>query len=73
MRRIDVDGKKRPVWPEMLLDHHVAQTFVEVRPGGENTVEFVMTAPADVTEINVRVTPGVEAENESSLASVGCG
>ena len=73
VRRIDVDGKKRPVWPETLLDHHVAQTFVEVRPGGENTVEFVMTAPADVTEINVRVTPGVEAENESSLASVGCG
>jgi hypothetical protein len=72
VRRIDVDGKKRPMWPEMLLDHHVAQTFVEVRPGGENTVEFVMTAPADVTEIEVRVTPGVETENESSVASVGC-
>jgi hypothetical protein len=72
VRRIDVDGKKRPMWPEMLLDHHVAQTFVEVRPGGENTVEFLMTAPADVTEIEVRVTPGVETENESSVASVGC-
>lgn len=72
LRRITVDGKKRPAFKTTLLGHHIAQTFVEVRAQGRHEVEFVMTAPAEVRDLEVRVTPGVEKENESSVVRVGC-
>lgn len=72
IKQIRADGKKRPVWPTALRGHQVAQTFLVVEAKGKHEVAFTMTAPAAASEIDVRVTPGVEREDESSVLQAGC-
>lgn len=71
--KVTVDGEKRPAVPGDLYGHGVVQTFADVTPGGEHVVDFTMTAPRDsLGAVDVRVTPGVETEDESLVLSATC-
>lgn len=68
-----IDGKELDVFYEEHEGHQVASLPMLLEPGQERTVEFTMVgARGDVGDTEVRVTPGVEPVDESSLAESAC-
>lgn len=73
IQSIKVDGKDRPLFPTRHRDHPVMQTSVLVQPQKTYELTFEMTASAgEERDLDVRVTPGVAEEDESSVVRLGC-